>query len=715
MTATRFVTHLMLALSMASAAPALGQTVDSIAPTQLVRGRETEVIVRGTDLDRVTAAALSGTGLSIVGFAVDSAEQLHFRVGVGDRTALGERDVTLVADTPVVVDGALTVAAGPPDLLTLAPEAVSRGQTVTLILTGRNLDTVTTASLGAGITITDFTATSPVNATAQATVGAAAFAGARDLVLTGSAGTTTYPAALVVDGGEVVVSRVVPASGTRGQTLEVTIEGENLDAATGARFGTRTLVEDFAVISPTEATATLTLGEDATAGVRDVSVLFGDASVLAPGRFTVLPGASRIDRIRPDRVQQSVETTLIIEGLNLDGVTNIDLGPGVETLALNATFPTSIEVDISVADDAPLGLRDLVVTGPNGSAELELAFGVTEFVLPDPDILFADRTAIGPAQVGARVAGGFQLENVGLIDELVTIGPAIGDADLFFLLDPDTGRGTTALTRTLAIGELATIDVLFEPSRRGNYGVAWPIYVRDGVELGRIIVEGSATAPQLVLSLTSPTDFGVLDAARTTPLPRLDTLLAEGVLPRSRLLTGVELRVWRDGTELDSDALPIAFEIQSTVSGDVLYWGTTEIVWSFAGPAGSYEGELALTSDDERAPLIPFEFTFEVAGQGGQDTGADVGPDAEADAGDTGLDTGDADAGSGSDGGSDAGPDAGPDSDTAADASADSGADAGPDPDDGGGAGGGCTSSRRSASPWALAALGVLVWRRRRS
>jgi hypothetical protein len=266
-----------LFLALAVTSPAFAQVIDSIAPTRLSRGVTTEVIVRGTALDAVSGVVVEGEGFLLSDFVIDSPEQLRFRVGVGDRTVRGTRDLTFEAAEDVVRADALEFVAGTIEVFTATPSTAARGATPTFVVTGRNLDVVTSASLGDGITVGAFTATSPTQASAPIVVQASAFAGARELVLTGTTGVARFAEALVVEGGTPSVTSLTPGAARRGQAQRVVIAGQNLDAVTGIRFGARTSVANFVVTSPTRAEVDVTVGEDASAGVRDITLLLGEA------------------------------------------------------------------------------------------------------------------------------------------------------------------------------------------------------------------------------------------------------------------------------------------------------------------------------------------------------------------------------------------------------------------------------------------------------
>jgi MYXO-CTERM domain-containing protein len=721
---TFFVAFLAVALCGSAA---LAQTVESVAPARIVRGGNTQVIVRGTGLDLFSNATLSGTGLTVGGFSIDSATQLTFQVSVGDRATLGNRNLTIdvVDDSSRIYTSTLEIVAGPVSVLSSSPATGVRGGRYELSITGRNLDTVTSVSLGDGITVTNYTATSPVSATVSVTITAAAFSGLRALALQSPAGTAVFESAFEVQGGALTVGRVSPATASRGATVNVTVSGENMDRATGLELGTRVQIVSFTPQSPSQATAQVVGREDAATGPRAAVVSFDGGSASLPNAFTVTAGALAVDRFFPTFLRQGQSIDISIEGANLDDLASISAGSGVSVSNLVADFPTAITATLTADRTAATGSRDVTFTGPNGTVTLNDALVVGDFIVAPPRLQFVAENDLGRIQLGARGTADLLIENLGEAEELVQIGPGRGDADLFQLLDPETGDVVSDLQTTIAAGEEYRFAVQFDPILRGGNGVAYPVVARGTETVGEIVVEAVGVTQELLLNLTPPIDGDRVPAGVRVALPRLNTRLADATATRSVTIDDLQVVLTRDGEPVEDPTSVLSLELVRTASGDSTYWGLSELDWSIqAAEPGRYEGELLFTTSSPTAALVPVPFFVDVVqGGGGDDIGPDVGADAGTDAGpDVSVDASDT-------------PDedtveadttpqddtASPDSSTVEDTQSDTGApteDTGSS-DGGGGDEGGCTAAATPTpgASWTgmavLAALAGLARRRR--
>jgi hypothetical protein len=706
------------AAAMVAGAPdASAQEITSVAPTSLVRGTSTQVILRGTDLDLLTGVSIDGTGVGLGELVVDSATQARVVVQVGDRAATGDRSLQFEGGTAPELANALSITAGAVQVLALTPTDGSRGQTLAATLRGRNLDDVTSISLGDGVTTSAFNATSPVDATFQLVVTAAAVSGPRTLSLTSSRGTSTVEAAFDVAGGPVTIGRVTPSTVVRGEQNTVTVSGENIDRVRSVDFGPRIVVESWTPTSPTQGRAVVLVQAEAAAGPRSVRVESDTESGSLNAAVTVTRGSIRGNRVLPDLIRQGQSLVITIEGENLDGATAVTAGAGLTVSGIEPGFPTALTFTVDAALDASVGTRDLVVTAPAGTLTLEDALNVGERIILPPRFLLTDEVNVGSTDISTRASAGGVLENLGEDDEVVTRGAGAGDTDLFRLvLVGDDGAETPwDAPFTIEGGAQQRFVVYFEPAFRASSGATWPLTVRAGESIGTLSVTGRGTTQRLFVDGAQALQTLEVGSGASVALPQLRTRLDSSLQSRSVTISGIEV-------ELDSgsSASDVDVELVRTTTGDDFFWGFTEVQWSLTdATAGVVSGRLLLTTSASTAATFVVPFAITVGSGGGGDTGN---PDTDA-----GADAGEPDTG-GSDAGSDAATDTSPAPDTDVESDADAGvADAGPAdgssaaPDsgsDGGGDGGGCSAGRSGGVDWtwalALAGLVSVAGKRRR-
>ena len=711
---------LALALTLFAALPATAQTIDSVAPELLRRGATTEVIVRGESLGATSGVTLTGDGVTVSGLEVTD-ELVRFDVGVGATAPLGARDLELLG-ADVGVDDALEVVAGSIEILAITPGAGSRGESLTLDVRGANLDTITDYEFGGGVDVTGWTSPSATSGTVSIEILEEAFAGARAVTASRPGDEFTLFGGFEVSGGTPTFVDVLPPRGDRGTTVDLRIEGTNLDAVDSISLGSRVTIESFEVESPTLAHARVALREDAAAGTRDLTLRYGEGeSVVGERAFNVRRGEIDVIQVRPDRVRQGDVLFVTIDGLNLDGTTDVDFGEGVEVVAIDSDFPTSIAVDIEVALDAPTGFRDITIDAPAGTFVVEDGLLIGDFIPPELQVSIPVETDFGDVQLGTYGRGGVTIENLGELPETIVVEGIAGDIDLFAVLDENDQR-TNRVEFELGIGERRDLVVEFSPELRGRTGVEYSVTARDGEEIGTSIVRATGTRAQLTFGPAPPFDFGEHPANERAPLQRVDTDLLDGVPARQTNVIGWEFRAIRDDVPVENDEF-MTVDFISTIGGD-LFWGTTEVFMTVQGRPGSYEGELLLLTDSADAAIVPFGFFLTLTGEAlpdeepsdvGSDTGdADVGPDASPDVPgeDVSTDTPTADTGS----------DTGVDTPSADVGPTDSGTDGTPtdtgaETGGGGGGGGGCcaTATRRPPSPLVafLVMAGLLAVRRR--
>jgi hypothetical protein len=133
---------------------------------------------------------------------------------------------------------------------------------------------------------------------------------------------------------------------------------------------------------------------DAALGRRDVVVTTsqGEANERAEG-FDVIEIEGEafftILSFDPPRIAQGAMQTAVIEGsrLNWSSMVDVDLGEGVDVLAVRQLGPDRLEVDLFARDNARLGFRTLTVDDPPNYSQSKLDRATFVVYAPEPGIL----------------------------------------------------------------------------------------------------------------------------------------------------------------------------------------------------------------------------------------------------------------------------------------------------------------------------------------
>jgi len=177
------------------------------------------------------------------------------------------------------------------------------------------------------------------------------------------------------------VSSASPSSGNRGQTLDVTVRGNNFTGIKNVSFGTGGDIKtnSFTVRSATEIRANIRIYTSAGLGPYDIHVNNPDGTGRGLRLFTVA-GNPLIRSIVPNSGARGSAIDVTIVGEGFYGMTSLSLGSGIEVSsyrALGEYKPVTIQATLRILAAALPGTRDVTVNTNHGSATLRAGFTVT--------------------------------------------------------------------------------------------------------------------------------------------------------------------------------------------------------------------------------------------------------------------------------------------------------------------------------------------------
>jgi hypothetical protein len=267
---------------------------------------------------------------------------------------------------------------------------------------------VSAIQFGAGISVNSFNLLSPGQISVNITIVADAVAGSRDVSVTTPGGTNTLSNGFTVRQAQPLITSVSPASGNRGASLAVTINGENLDGATSVAFGAGLEVPGFTAISSQQLLVNLVIGSDAATGLRDISVTTPGGGYTLPGSFTVMQELPLVTSISINSGNQGATMNINIGGANFTGTSEVNFGAGVLINSFTVLSSNQLAVNITILSDAAVGTRDVSVTTPGGTYILPGEFTVKQ-ALPAITSVSPDRGNPGTTLVviinGSNLSG----------------------------------------------------------------------------------------------------------------------------------------------------------------------------------------------------------------------------------------------------------------------------------------------------------------------
>jgi len=383
-------------------------TLTSVAPSTVQLGSTATLTLTGTGFTAGLSTPSLDPDFLVNSFTVLSSTQIRVNITVSMTASVGVRSVTVTNAPPgggtVTLTEAFTLVFPPPSLSSIAPNSASRGQTLNVVLNGRGYySEATSVDFGSNVSVNSLSVNSTSQMTANVTVAAEATTGPRGVSVINSApggGSTTLNNAFTIGNPAPTLASASPATGVRGETVNVILTGTNFVASVStANFGSGITVNSSTVNSATQMTVNITIPLDAALGARDVSVVNpapGGGTTALSGAFTVNNPAPTLASITPTSGNRGQTLSVTVTGTNfIPGVTTPAYGSGITVNSVSSFTSTQVTASVTIDIGATPGPRDITVTNAapgGGTATLSGAFTVNN---PSPTL-----SSVSPTRAG---------------------------------------------------------------------------------------------------------------------------------------------------------------------------------------------------------------------------------------------------------------------------------------------------------------------------
>jgi hypothetical protein len=302
--------------------------------------------------------------------ALGDGTQFQATFTVADDADVGTHAVVITSPLGGAVIG-LYVQRPAPIIASVSPGAAEVGTSVPLTITGAHLAgatlVVTSGSNAAGVTISNIATPDDATLTATLSVGSISpEAEPRLLIVATESGQATKEF-FIVAAGAPSITGVRPGAGAPGTTTSVTLRGLNL---TGAIVTTSSaLVVPTNVVVVDDETITLDVGVSAVAPTNANHTITATVGLASAGAtFRVIPAnAPFIGAVSPPFAIRGATFTLVLDGVNLGNVTNVDLGGKITVSNISAPDASTVRAQVDVGSQASAGYRDVIVSTTTGS------------------------------------------------------------------------------------------------------------------------------------------------------------------------------------------------------------------------------------------------------------------------------------------------------------------------------------------------------------
>ena len=361
-------------------------TLTMVNPNSGTLGTNVNVTLTGTNFMspvtvNVTQGGMPASGISVTNVVVGGSTMITATLVIAANASPSTAviSVTTVGGTSGGLNFSLM---SQPSLISISPNSGTPNSMVNVTLTGSNFSSSATISFsGSGITASNVMFTSSTTITATFTIDVAAPTGGQIVTVTTGGFMTMNNVQFMVNPPAPTLTSIVPASGSQGTAVPVTLMGTNFFSpiqSINLSGGTGVTVSNVMLVSSTQITATLTLSATATSENVSVTTLGGTSGTQS---FTVNPPVPTVTAIDINKGVQGTNVMITLTGTNfVVGNTTISFsGMGGITASSVVVNPamTSLTATFTIAAGATPGAQSIFVTTPGGmSANMNVTFTV---------------------------------------------------------------------------------------------------------------------------------------------------------------------------------------------------------------------------------------------------------------------------------------------------------------------------------------------------
>lgn len=374
----------------------LNLVVTSVDPPTGNQGQVLNISVIGNHFLDGAVVSFSGTGVTVLtGTTIYlNANTIICAIFIDAAATAGLRDVTvtnpdLLSGIGIAVFTVITAVANAPTVTSVLPSAVFVTDTTDITITGTYFQPGATVTFSnTGITVNGLvTWVSSTSLVANITVSNTAPLGLRSItVVNPDLQQGTGIDLLSVNNKPPEITSCIPSVGKQTQIMSVQIQGAFFQTGAIVAFsGLGITVTATHFIAFNQLIADIEIAFDAIVSIRDVTVTNLDTQTgTGIGLFSVVFITVALISIMPITGCRGETLNVEIKGKDFQDCPSVSFsGTGITVNLITYVNNETLQLEIFISSSATLGLRDVVVTNPNGDTDIGQDFFTVKDVAPN--------------------------------------------------------------------------------------------------------------------------------------------------------------------------------------------------------------------------------------------------------------------------------------------------------------------------------------------